>query len=112
MRSVAERFRCTAAAAAEARLLDACDPVAGAGRDLEIAADLQRAVEQRLDVERTVARLERLAFALLGLAARLEIDVVVRVVAERLVLRGAATAERRTVVNALAVEANVAAYGV
>src|SRR5262245_54066749 len=72
----------------------------------------QRAVELGIDLERAVTCCQCFRLAGLGLAACCEPDLMMRVVAKRLVLRGSAPAQRRAIVRALAVEANVGAYGV
>jgi len=64
----------------------------GTGADFQVAGDHQRPVLLRTDVERPVAHLERFGCSGVGLAGRLERQGVVRAIAERLALRGAATA--------------------
>src|SRR5262249_12320198 len=85
--AVAEGLGVAAAAAAEFCLRHACDDAAGAARDLEVAAYAQRTVDLGIDREGAVALREHGGFAGRRLAAGRELHVVMRAVAEGLVLR-------------------------
>ena len=98
-----------AAAATQTRAGDARDDAAGAADDLQIAADRERTVRLRIDREHAVAHRQHVGLAARRLARRVEADFVVRAVAERLVLRGAAAAQRRAKAARLAVDLQLAA---
>src|SRR5690606_32429073 len=110
MAFVAEGLGLRRAAAAQTRMVDARDGAARPADDFEIAAHYKRSVGFGLDRERAAAHREFLALAGGRLAGRLEADIFMRLVAERLALRRAAAAERRAKTRLLAVERHVGAH--
>ena len=101
---VAEGLGARAATAAEAHPRRPIDGAPGPRADLETAGNLQRPIGLWRDLEPPVPNGEGLGSRRLGLPGRREADGLVRAVAERLVLRGAAAAERRPETDALAVD--------
>src|SRR4051794_1857858 len=107
MRAVAERLRATRAASAQLRALNAGDDASGSADHLEVAADLQRTVEQWIDRERAVAHGEHVGAGRGRFAGRREADFMMRAVAVGLVLRCAAAAERGAIADGLPVETDL-----
>src|SRR5690606_3576649 len=110
MAFVAEGFGLRRAAAAQARMVDARDAAPRSAEDLEIAAHFKRPVGFGLDRERTAAHREFLVLSGRRLAGRLEADIFVRLVAERLALRCAAAAERGAKARFLAIKRHVGTH--
>ncbi|SBV33498.1 protein of unknown function [uncultured Sphingopyxis sp.] len=110
MAFVAEGLGLRRAAAAQARMVDARDGAARPADDFQIAAHFERSVGFGLDRERAAAHREFLALVGGRLAGRLEADIFMRLVAERLALRRAAAAERGAKTRLLAVERHVGAH--
>src|SRR5579872_1790515 len=96
VRSVAERLVVAAAAAAQARLVNARHDPTGATDDFKVTAHLERAVCLRIDVQRTVAHRQGVGADGARFPGCGKLDVVVRAIAKRLVMRGAAAAKSRT----------------
>src|SRR5688572_28562849 len=94
VRSVAVGLVRGVTAATESGFVDPVDGASRAGAQLEVALDLIRAVRQRRDLQRPAAIRERLARLGLGFTRGLERQRVVAAVTKRLVLRGAAAAQR------------------
>src|SRR6185437_7403019 len=92
VRAVAKGFVGTAAAAAEIRRGHARHGPARAAQDLEISTHPQRAIELRVYRQHTIPRSEHVGLAGHRLTACGEPDRMMRAIAIRLVLRGAAAA--------------------
>src|SRR5579863_1502740 len=95
MGAVAERLGCAAAAAAERGARDAGDYPARAAGDLQIAPHGERPIQLRIDGQDAIASGKHVGLASWGLARGREADLMMRAVAEGLVLGSAAAAERR-----------------
>src|SRR4030095_103589 len=85
MAAIAERLVVARSATTQPGRLQARDHASRAADDFHVAADLQRPVGLRVDGERAITHREHVGLAGRRLAARGELDLVVRAVAERLV---------------------------
>src|SRR5450631_1067637 len=93
VRPVAKRFGLAAAAAAEPRALNASHHTTRAARDLKISLNLQRTISFGFDREQSVANRQHIRCAGRRLAACAEAHIMMRAVAIRLIVRGAAAAQ-------------------
>ncbi len=112
VRAVAEGLVGAAAAAAQIGRGHPRHHAAGAAHDLEVAAHSERSVGLWIDRQRTIAHRQHVGGTARGLAARVEADLAVRIVAEGLHLRGAAAAQRGAKAGRRAVDLQLSAQRV